>query len=165
MGHYTLVNQRVEKTISNKIFYMVIDLYRLPISQISWIRLITLFSIHFNSMTILAKPFSHRKLVADDHFCNVIMYKCHVYTFWELRRCSYIRGLFTMMTSSNGNIFRVTCHLAGNSLASGEFPAQSQWRIALMFSLICVWINGWVNREAGDLRRYRAHYDVTVMTD
>ena len=33
-----------------------------------------------------------------------------------------------------------------------------------MFSLICVWINGWVNNlEAGDLRRYRAHYDVTVM--
>ena len=33
-----------------------------------------------------------------------------------------------------------------------------------MFSLICVWINGWVNnREAGDLRRYRGHYDVIVM--
>ena len=33
-----------------------------------------------------------------------------------------------------------------------------------MFSLICGWINGWVNNgEAGDLRRYRAHYDVNVM--
>ena len=33
-----------------------------------------------------------------------------------------------------------------------------------MFFYICVWINGWVNnREAGDLRRYRAHYGVTVM--
>ena len=33
-----------------------------------------------------------------------------------------------------------------------------------MFSLICVWINGWVNsREVGDLRRHRGHYDVTVM--
>ena len=39
-----------------------------------------------------------------------------------------------------------------------------EWRGALMFALICVWINGWVNnREAGDLRRYRTHYDVTVM--
>ena len=38
------------------------------------------------------------------------------------------------------------------------------WRGALMFSLVCVWINDWVNsREAGDLRRYRAHYDVHVM--
>ena len=33
-----------------------------------------------------------------------------------------------------------------------------------MFSLIYVRINGWVNnREAGDLRPDRAHYDVTVM--
>ena len=33
-----------------------------------------------------------------------------------------------------------------------------------MFTLICVWINGWVNNhEAGDLRRYRVHYDVIVM--
>ena len=43
-------------------------------------------------------------------------------------------------------------------------PHRGQWRGALMCSLICVWINGWVNnREAGDLRHYRAHYDVTVM--
>ena len=34
-----------------------------------------------------------------------------------------------------------------------------------MFPLICVWINGWVNnREAGDLRRHRGHYDVNVMS-
>ena len=33
-----------------------------------------------------------------------------------------------------------------------------------MFSLIYVWINGWVNnRETGDLRRHRGHYDVNVM--
>ena len=43
-------------------------------------------------------------------------------------------------------------------------PHKGQWRGALIFSLICVWIKGWVNdREAGDLRRYRAHYDVTVI--
>ena len=31
---------------------------------------------------------------------------------------------------------------------------KGQWRGALMFSLICAWINGYVNnREAGDLRR------------
>ena len=34
-----------------------------------------------------------------------------------------------------------------------------------MFSLISAWTNGWVNnRDAGDLRRHRVHYDVTVMT-
>ena len=35
---------------------------------------------------------------------------------------------------------------------------------ALMFSLICVWTNGWANNpDAGDLRRHRTHYYVTVM--
>ena len=43
-------------------------------------------------------------------------------------------------------------------------PHKGQWRGALMFSLICVWINGWIsNREAGHMRRYRAHYIFTVM--
>ena len=43
-------------------------------------------------------------------------------------------------------------------------PHKGQWRGALMFSLTCAWINGWVNnREDGDLRRYRTHYDVVVM--
>ena len=52
----------------------------------------------------------------------------------------------------------------GNSPASGEFPIQGQWRGALMFSLICVWINNWVNnRVAGDLRRHGAHCDVIVI--
>ena len=42
---------------------------------------------------------------------------------------------------------------------------KGQWRRALIFSLICAWINDWVNnREAGDLRRHRAHYDFTAMT-
>ena len=41
---------------------------------------------------------------------------------------------------------------------------KGQWRGALMFSLICAWINGWVNhREAGDLRHHHAHYDVIIM--
>ena len=42
-------------------------------------------------------------------------------------------------------------------------PDKGQWRGALLFSLICAWINAWANnREAGDLRRHRAHYDVIV---
>ena len=44
-------------------------------------------------------------------------------------------------------------------------PNKGQWRGALMFSLICACINGWGNnREAGDLRHNRAHYEVIVMT-
>ena len=43
-------------------------------------------------------------------------------------------------------------------------PHKGQWRGALMFSLICAWINSWVNNpETGDLRCHRANYDVIVM--
>ena len=53
---------------------------------------------------------------------------------------------------------------AENSPVTGEFLHKGQWRGALTFSMICAWINGWVNsREAGDLRRHHANYDVTVM--
>ena len=49
--------------------------------------------------------------------------------------------------------------------SSVNFPHKGQWRGALMFSLICSWINDWAtNREAGDLRRNRTRYDVTVMS-
>ena len=70
-----------------------------------------------------------------------------------------------MMTSSNGNIFRVTGpFLRGIHRSPVNSPHKGQWRRALMFSLICVWINVWVNNcEAGDLRRFNAHYDITVM--
>ena len=41
---------------------------------------------------------------------------------------------------------------------------KDQWRGALMLSFIYAWINGWINnREAGDLRRRRDHYDVIVI--
>ena len=43
-------------------------------------------------------------------------------------------------------------------------PHKGQWRGTFMFSLICAWINGWVNnRKAGDLRCHHAHYDIIVM--
>ena len=53
---------------------------------------------------------------------------------------------------------------AGNSPVLVNSSHKGQWRGALMFSLIYAWINDWVtNREAGDLRRQRGHYDVIVM--
>ena len=53
---------------------------------------------------------------------------------------------------------------AGNSPVPVNSPHKGQWRGALMFSLIYVWINGWVNNsETGDLRRHRGHYDVIIM--
>ena len=43
-------------------------------------------------------------------------------------------------------------------------PYKGQRRGALIFPLICAWTSTRANnRETGDLRRHRAHYDVTVM--
>ena len=66
------------------------------------------------------------------------------------------------MTSSNDNIFRFTGHLCGEFTV--EFPAQ--WPVVRSFddSFDLRPNNGWVNnREACDLRRHHAHYDVTVI--
>ena len=62
------------------------------------------------------------------------------------------------------HFLRYWSFVRGNSPVPVNFPHKGQWRGALMFSLICTRINGWVNNdEAGDLRRNRAHYGVIVM--
>ena len=69
------------------------------------------------------------------------------------------------MTSLKWKYFlRYWTFMRGIHRSSVNSPHKGQWRGALMISLICARINGWVsNREAGDLGRHRAHYDVTVM--
>ena len=50
----------------------------------------------------------------------------------------------------------------GNSPFAGEFSVQMP--VTRNFDASFAWANGWMNnRDAGDLKRYRAHYDVTVM--
>ena len=52
----------------------------------------------------------------------------------------------------------------GIHMSSVNSPHRGQWRGALMFSLLCAWINAWENnREAGDLRGNRAYYDVIMI--
>ena len=52
----------------------------------------------------------------------------------------------------------------GNSPVTGEFPAQRPVTRSFDVFFDLRLIEGWVNnREAGDLRRHRAHYNVTVM--
>ena len=69
------------------------------------------------------------------------------------------------MTSSNGNIFRVTGPLCGEFTGHRWIPHTKASDAELWcFLWSAPWINGWVNnREAGDLRRHSAHYDAIVM--
>ena len=114
-------------------------------------------------------------MLASVSFCTVkwqkLYFSGNTMKWWAVGLINNRRDLIrpaniNMMTSSNGNNFRVTGPLCGEFTGPGDFPHKGQWRGALIFSLVCVWINGWVNsREAGDLRRYRGHYDVNVMNE
>ena len=70
-----------------------------------------------------------------------------------------------MMTSSNGKkIPRHWLFVRGTTGHQWIPLTKASEREALMFSLVCAWTNGWVNnRDAGDVRRHRCHYDVTAM--
>ena len=68
------------------------------------------------------------------------------------------------MTSSNGNIFRVTSPFFGEFTGHRWIPLTKASDAELWWVLWSELNNGWVNnREAGDLRRHRAHDDVIVM--
>ena len=70
---------------------------------------------------------------------------------WFLNYQNVIASI--MMTSSNGNIFRVTGHLWEEFTGPGEFPAQRPVKRSFDVSLICVWISVWVkNSEAVENR-------------
>ena len=104
----------------------------------------------------------------------VIVWKWDIKSSWKIKRIF----LFLVMVSIIWSIYildqydvikwqdfpRYWPFVRGIHRSPVNSPHKGQWRGALMFSLICVWIKGWVNNsEAGDLRRYRAHYDVTAM--
>ena len=83
--------------------------------------------------------FRHQNLIWKTWHDDVIKWKHFP------RYCPFVRGIHRLPANS---------------------PHKFQWRGALMFSLICAWINGWVNnRQAGDLRLHhghRVHYMTSV---
>ena len=67
-----------------------------------------------------------------------------------------------MMTSSNGNIFRVTGLLCGEFTGPSEFPAQRP--VTRSFDVFFdLHLNKQLSKQAGDLRRHHSHYDTIVM--
>ena len=81
-------------------------------------------------------------------------------------------GLWTTVAQTNEDVIkwkhfpRYWPFVRGIHRSPVNSPHKGQWRGALMFSLICARINGWVNNgEAGDLRHHSAHYDVIVMNE
>ena len=74
------------------------------------------------------------------------------------RLATHSMSFVSFCNVSNGNIFHVTGHSCRQFTGHRRIPRTKASDRALMFSLICAWINGWVNnREAGDLRRHRSY--------
>ena len=81
------------------------------------------------------------------------------YTYNELMKCLWHDDVFKWK-----HFPRYWPLVRGNHRSPVNSPHKDQWRGALMFSLICAWTNTSAkNRDASDLRRHRAHYDVTVI--
>ena len=76
-----------------------------------------------------------------------------------LSRSYFVCGLWWRHQMETFSALLAIC--AGNSPVPDEFPTQRP--VTRSFDVFLD-LKGWVNtREAGDLRRSRAHYDVTVM--
>ena len=102
--------------------------------------------------------------------CNSDIWRWNVRSSNRLQRLDYMTG--NPYSSQHDDVIkwkhfpRYCPFVRGIHWSPVNSPHKSQWRGALMFPLICVGINGWINnREAGDLRRYCAHYDVSVMSN
>ena len=104
---------------------------------------------------------------AHTDIMKAIASSCHQLAYLTKRDNPSLPEPSFRMPSSNGNIFRVTGHLCGEFTGLRWIPrtkASDAELWCFLWSASLIWINGWVNnREAGDLRRYRIHYDVTVM--
>ena len=112
------------------------------------------------------------KITTNSLYCNrkiIILIKLFSLVLQQIIKmtttcATSTKNVTKMMTSSNGNLFCITGHLCGQFIGDRWIPSTNgQWRGALMSSLICTWINGWVNNgEAGDLKYHRIHHDITV---
>ena len=101
-----------------------------------WLQLCIVRGIHRSLVLTKVQWFGKRFMMT---FHDDVIKRKHFPRYWP-----FVRGIHRSLVNS---------------------PHKGQWRGALMFSLICARINAWVNNgEAGDLRRHRAHYDVTVMS-
>ena len=132
---------------------------------------------------------SINQMLLTDAFCfiqhhmwmtSLLRMLSNLLTLWYAG-CSSATFFFANVTAKVSNLPMLypRCRHASSCLYIGVLVHITWWRHQmetfsallalcagnLMFSLIYAWINDWVNnREAGDLRRQRGHYDVIVMT-
>ena len=102
-------------------------------------------------------------IIYNANLSRTLLGACYLIIVLSLEPLSYVHE-WIMTTSSIGIFSASLAFCAGHTLVTGEFSHKGQWRGTLIFSLICVGMNGWVKTHgAADLGRHRAYYDVIVM--
>ena len=110
------------------------------------------------------KPVTRKMFPFDDVIVHCAMiYACQNYSD-NLAPHQTLPGILIMMTSSNGNIFRVTGPLCGEFTGPGEFPTQRPVTRSydVFFDLR---LNKQLSKQSWGwwLRHHQAHYDVIVI--
>ena len=101
--------------------------------------------------TTFSNTFDENVLILTGWLCNMVD---KILWIWKHSWWRHQKGTFSASLALCAGIHR----------SSVNSPHKGQWRGTLMFSLICLWIKGWVNNhEAGELRRHGAYYDVIVV--
>ena len=113
------------------------------------------------SCSVSERDALQRTLLPIENWLFISHWKCTVCSNWK-----YKENVEKHDDVIKWNYFPRYCLLVRGTYRSPvNSPHKDQWCGALMFSLTCAWINGWVNtREAGDLRRHHAHYGIIVMS-
>ena len=149
------LNKRLNKQPSRWWFEIpVCSLWRY--CNVSIISESTKYHLHviYHAVTIYSRCYhsfaAASSLKYECHWKVFTKYFCMIHSAWWRHKMDTFSALLAFVR--------------GSHRSPVNSPHKGKWRGALVFSLICAWINGWVNSgEAGDLRGHCAHYDVTVM--
>ena len=131
-----------------------------------------LSNIFIQDMYVFSLPIRLEMIVRIFVLYCIIIIKSEI---WIINHCLYLDHDVLSAESpqkSSSNIWyhqmetfsTLLSFCTANSPLTGEFPSQRPVTQIFEVSLVCVCTNGGANnRDAGDLRRHRHHYDVTVM--
>ena len=138
--------------------------------HITWTKMAQLFSINGGSKVRYDFCFAYgccSILASTTISCMVwLRYIESAHREWNINFTTgqMIPGNVTDDDVINGNMFWVTDHLCWEFTGHRWIPHTKARNSQRWCFFICVWINGLVNnREAGDLGRHRANYDIIVM--
>ena len=109
-----------------------------------------------NNWTWKFKARAMAKIKTTGRWLNISWWKRHNMKSWSEAIKSWWRHQMETFSA-----LLALCE--GNHRSPVDSPHKGPWLRSLMFPFTCGWTNGFENnRDAGDLKRHRTHFDVTV---